>query len=243
MEGYDPLTVFGPGRAELYDADLRGDEDDTVAFLESIAHGGPALELAIGTGRIALPLAARGIRVDGIESSPAMIDVLRRKPGGDALQVTVGDMADVGVPGEYSLVFLVYNTLFNLLTQDDQVRCFRNVAEHLTDDGSFVVEAIVPSFLHRLDRGQQVDAEEVGVHEAWLDVGRHDPVAQRLDEVHVRVTEEGILLQPIVARYAWPSELDLMAQLAGLRLHGRWGGWKQEQFDAGSERHVSVYGR
>lgn len=243
MEGYDPLTIFGPERAEIYDQDLRGDETETVAFLERLAAGGPALELAIGNGRVALPLAARGIRVDGIESSQAMVDVLRRKPGGDRIDVTIGDMAHVRAPGTYPLVFLIYNTIFNLLTQEDQVRCFQNAAAHLTEEGSFVVEAIVPSFLHRLRDDQYVDAEEIGVDQVWFDVGRHDPVAQRLDESHVRITAEGILLQPIVARYAWPSELDLMARLAGLRLQHRWGGWEDEPFDGRSVRHVSVYGR
>ena len=243
MEGFDPLTIFGPERAGLYDAALRGDEDATVAFLERLARGGPALELAIGTGRIALPLAARGIRVDGIESSPAMVERLRSKPGGDAISVTVGDMADVGVSGEYPLVFLVYNTLFNLLTQDDQVRCFQNVAAHLTGEGSFVVEAFVPAFLHRLSNDQYVEAEAVELEEVWLDVGRHDPVTQTLEESHVRLSAGGIVLQPIVARYAWPAELDLMARMAGLRLKERWGGWSGDPFTAQSRSHVSVYGR
>ncbi|MDQ3956905.1 MAG: class I SAM-dependent methyltransferase [Actinomycetota bacterium] len=243
MEGYDPLTIFGPERAARYDETLRGDETETVTFLEQMADGGPALELAVGTGRIALPLAARGIRVDGIESSPAMIERLRAKPGGDAIPVTVGDMAGVPVSGSYPLVFLVYNTIFNLLTQEDQVRCFENVAAHLTDEGSFVVEAIVPSFLYRLRDDQYVDAEAIGVDEVWLDVGRHDPAAQRLDESHIRITQEGILLQPIVARYVWPSELDLMARIAGLRLKERWANWKREPFDSKSTAHVSVYGR
>lgn len=243
MDDYDPLTIFGAERAALYDEDLRGDEAETVSFLERLARGGPALELAIGTGRIALPLAARGIRVDGIESSPAMIERLRSKPGGAELDVTAGDMADVPVAEQYGLVFLVYNTLFNLLTQEDQVRCFANVASHLTADGLFVVEAIVPAFLHRLSHDQYVDAEAVGVDEVWLDVGRHDPVTQTLEESHVRLTSAGNLLQPIVTRYAWPSELDLMARLAGLRLKERWGGWSGEAFDGSSDRHVSVYGR
>jgi hypothetical protein len=243
MEGYDPLTIFGPQRAAMYDDTPRGDEEATVAFLERLAGPGPVLELAIGTGRIALPLAARGIRVDGVESSPAMIEKLRSKPGGAGLDVTAGDMADVPVEGAYPLVYLVYNTLFNLLTQEDQVRCFENVTAHLVEGGAFVVEAFVPSFLHRLRGDQYVDAEAVELDEVWLDVGRHDPVAQRLDESHVRLTEKGILLQPIVTRYAWPSELDLMARIAGLQLRERWGGWEREPFDGRSTSHVSVYAR
>ena len=243
MEGYEPITSFGEDAAEIYDASPRGDEAATVAFLEQLAGGGPALELAIGTGRIALPLAARGIRVDGIDLSPAMVAKLRAKPGGDQISVTMGDFADVPVPGTYRLVFVVFNTLFNLLTQDDQVRCFENVAAHLTDDGSFVVEAFVPAYLSRLRNDQYVDAEAIGVDEVRLDVGRHDPVTQRLDESHVSLSRDGVRLYPIVTRYAWPSELDLMARIAGLRLTERWGGWNREPFTSTSASHVSVYGR
>ncbi|HEX2295033.1 MAG TPA: class I SAM-dependent methyltransferase [Actinomycetota bacterium] len=242
MEGYDPLTVFGRARAASYDETLRGDEDATVDLLAELARGGPALELAIGTGRIALPLAARGVRVDGIESSQAMVDRLRAKAGGSDLDVTVGDMSRARLPGRYPLVFLVYNTLFNLLTQDDQVRCFENAAVHLDDGGAFVVEAIVPSQFHRLRGNQYVDAEAIELDEVWLDVGRHDPVAQRLDESHVRLSAEGVVVQPIVTRYAWPSEMDLMARIAGLRLRERWGGWAREPFTSASTSHVSVYG-
>lgn len=243
MEGFDPLTSFGEDTAAIYDDDPRGDEAATVAFLARLARGGPVLELAVGTGRIALPLAATGITVDGIDISPAMVAKLRAKPGGDQISVTMGDFADVPVPGTYRLVFVVFNTLFNLLTQEDQVRCFQNVAAHLTEDGLFVVEAFVPSYLHRLRDDQYVDAEAIGVGEVRLDVGRHDPVTQMLDESHVSLSPEGVRLSPIVCRYAWPSELDLMARLAGLRLQDRWSGWNGEPFSAGSARHVSVYAR
>jgi cyclopropane fatty-acyl-phospholipid synthase-like methyltransferase len=244
MEDYEPVMSFGQDTADIYDASQRGDEAAAAAFLERLAGAGPALELAIGTGRIALPLAARGIRVDGIDLSPAMVARLRAKPGGDQISVTMGDFADVPVPGTYRLVFVVFNTLFNLLTQDDQVRCFENVAAHLDEDGSFVVEAFVPSYLYRLRDDQYVDAENIGVTEVWFDAGRHDPVAQRLDETHVRLTrEEGVRLYPVVTRYAWPSELDLMAHIAGLRLKERWAGWNGEPFNSASKTHVSVYGR
>jgi SAM-dependent methyltransferase len=233
---------FEEDAAEIYDDVPRGDEQATVAFLSELAGGGPALELAIGTGRIALPLAARGVHVDGIDISPAMVAKLREKPGGEQLSVTMGDFADVAVPGTYPLIYVVFNTLFNLLTQDEQVRCFENVAAHLTDEGAFVVEAFVPSFLTRLRDDQYVDAESVGVDEVWFDVGRHDPVTQRLDETHVRLTDGDVRLFPIVTRYAWPSELDLMARIAGLRLRDRWAGWNREPFEAASRRHVSVYG-
>jgi SAM-dependent methyltransferase len=241
MENYEPAMSFGEEAAADYEDRPRGDEDEAVAFLVGLAGEGPALELAIGTGRIALPLAARGIRVDGIDISPHMVAKLRDKPGGDRLSVTMGDFADVPVEGSYPLVYLVYNTLHNLLTQDDQVRCFENVAAHLTEDGSFVVEAGVPNVLHALRGDQYVDAESIEVDEVWLDMGRHDPVTQRHDETHVRLTRDGVRLFPIVQRYTWPSELDLMARIAGLRLKERWDGWNREPFTA-TGNVVSVYG-
>jgi SAM-dependent methyltransferase len=243
VDGYDPMTSFGAETAARYDDEPRGDEEAAAAFLERHARGGPALELAIGTGRVALPLAARGVRVDGIDLSEPMVERLRAKPGGADLAVTIGDFADVPVDGAYPLVFLVYNTIFNLLTQDDQVRCFANVARHLADGGVFVVEAMTPGYLYGLRDHQYVDAEAVRVDEARLDLGRFDPVTQLLEETHVRLTRDGIRLAPIVTRYAWPSELDLMARLAGLRLRERWGGWSGEPFDGRSVRHVSVWGR
>jgi len=170
MEGYEPITSFGEESAEVYDQYSKGsDPAATVAFLKDLARGGPALELAIGTGRIAVPLAAQGVQVDGIDLSTAMVAKLRAKPGGDRLAVTIGDFADVPVPGTYPLIFIVFNTLFNLLTQDDQVRCFENVAAHLAEDGVFVVEAFVPSYLLRLRDDQYVDAEAIGVDEVrWM---------------------------------------------------------------------------
>lgn len=244
MEGYQPVTSFGEDTAEIYDAtSQRGDEEATVAFLERIAGGGRVLELAIGTGRIALPLAARGVDIDGIDIAPAMVAKLRAKPGGEQISVTMGNFADVAVAGSYRLIYVVFNTLFNLLTQDEQVRCFENVATHLTEDGAFVVEAMVPDYLYRLRNDQYVDAEAIEIGAVRLDVGRHDPVKQTLDETHVHLSRDGVRLYPIVCRYAWPSELDLMARIAGLRLHDRWSGWNGEPFTSTSTRHVSVYGR
>ena len=242
MDDYEPGMSFEEDTAEIYDDEPRGDESEAVSFLEGLAGQGPALELAIGTGRIALPLAARGIRVDGIDISPAMVAKLRAKPGGDRISVTMGDFAQVPVSGEYRLIYVVFNTLHNLLSQDEQVRCLENVADHLTDDGSFVVEAMVPNSLYRLRDDQYVDAESIGIDEVWFDVGRHDPAAQRLEETHVRLTNEGVRLFPIVQRYTWPSELDLMARIAGLRLKERWDGWNREPFTS-TNNVVSVYGR
>lgn len=221
----------------------RTDRAAAVAFLEKLADGGPALELAIGTGWIALPLADRGLRVDGIDFSPAMIARLRAKPGGDKISVTIGDFADMPVPGAYRLIYVVANTLFNLLMQDDQVRCFENVAAHLTDGGVFLIEAFRPDFLYRLRDDQYVDAEAIEVGEVRLDVARHDPEKQLLEESHVSLSREGVRVNPIVTRYAWPSELDLMARIAGLRLKERWAGWDRSPVSSTSRNLVSVYGR
>jgi SAM-dependent methyltransferase len=244
MESFDPAMAFGEDVTESYDdLNQRGDEVDTVALLAALAHGGRALELAIGTGRIAVPLAARGIRVDGVDISPAMVAKLRAKAGADQISVVMGDFAEVPVPGTYQLIFVVFNTLFNLLTQDAQVRCFENVAAHLTSDGSFVVEAFVPAYFYRLRDNQYVDVEAVAVDQVRLDVARHDPVMQLLEESHVSLSSGGVRVNPIVTRYAWPSELDLMARIAGLRLKDRWAGWNRQPFTSTSTKHVSVYGR
>ncbi|MGI9253304.1 MAG: class I SAM-dependent DNA methyltransferase [Thermomicrobiales bacterium] len=242
IEGYRPVLSFGEDSAATYDRSPRGDEAETVEFLAGLTGDGRALELAIGTGRIALPLAARGVPVDGIELSEPMVRQLRGKPGGAEIAVTMGDFAEVGVEGSYRLIYLVYNTFFNLLTQDDQVRCFQNVSRHLDESGVFAIEAFTPGWLMRLRDAQYVDAEKIELGSVTLDVGRHDPVNQMLDESHVVLGPGGVQVFPIVCRYCWPSELDLMARLAGLRLHHRWGGWMGEPFTGESKRHISVYG-
>ena len=256
----DFKTQIRTGRAPVWTdevanlVDVRGEESLgdrgsglehlTVDFLEASARGGPALELAVGAGRIALPLAARGIRVDGIDNSPAMVAKLREKPGGDEVSVTIGDFADVGVDGEYPLIYLVANTLGNLLTQENQIRCFENVAAHLTDNGVFVVEAGTPAWLHSLQDHQYVQAEALDVGLVALDTARHDPVNQTLEEVHVVLTRDRVRLYPIVTRYVWPSEMDLMARLAGLQLKERWGGWAREPLTSDPRSDcISVYGR
>ncbi|HEX8769398.1 MAG TPA: class I SAM-dependent methyltransferase [Acidimicrobiales bacterium] len=244
MDGYD-VSSYGERIAEIYDDlhEARLDVDATVACLADLAAGGPALELAIGTGRVALPLAATGVTVAGIDISPAMVAKLRAKAGGNDIEVMIGDFADVAVGDTaYRLVYLVFNTLFALLTQKRQVQCFENVARHLTDDGVFVVEAFVPD-LGRFRHHQNVTAAEVGLAGARLDVSRHDPARQRIDSSHLVFSDGSVRLYPIAIRYAWPSELDLMAQLAGLRLLDRWSGWRREPFGPDSGGHVSVYGR
>jgi len=242
MDGFDPAASFGPAVAAGYDDHhMRGDEDDAVAFLADIARGRAALEFAVGTGRIALPLAARGIRVDGIELSAAMVERLRNKPGGTDLQVMLGDMSVVTTGRQYGLVYLVFNTIFNLLTADDQVRCFENAARHLADDGSFVVETAVPTAWVTPERRDYVHAERVRADEVVLDVARYDPVTQLLEENHVRLAAVGITMSPIVCRLITPGEMDLMARIAGLQLTHRFGNWRREPFTADSRAHVSVY--
>lgn len=243
MKGYAPHMSFDEDVAGMYRDVRRGDETVAVALLEALAGPGPALELGIGAGRIALPLAARGIQVDGIDISPEMVAQLRALPGGDKLHVVLGSFADLPVSENYRLIFVVWNTFFNLLTQEEQIRCFENVAKHLTEDGCFVIEAYVPAFLYRLRNHQYVDAEAVSVDEVRLDVLRHDMATQMIEESHVTLSRAGVHLNPVVQRYAWPSELDLMARIAGLQLKHRWGGWNRAPFHTDCEMHVSIYGR
>jgi hypothetical protein len=244
MSEYGPET-YGDRWASVYDEwvarySMTSDPDRVADRLAGLADGGAALELAVGSGRIALPLLARGVDVQGIDASQAMLARLRSKPDGERIRVALGDFADVAVDGKYRLIFVVFNTFFALLSQEQQVRCFGNVAEHLTDDGVFVIEAFVPD-IARFDRGQRVGAIAIETDSMHLEASKHDRVAQRVDSLHAVVEDGAVRTFPVRIRYAWPSELDLMAQLAGLRLRERWGGWDQEQFTASSDVHVSVY--
>ena len=244
MNKYKPEMSFADNVAEGYDNDsIRGDEEATVAFLERFAQGGRALELAIGTGRIALPLATKGIRVDGIDFSPSMIAKLRAKPGGNKLFISMGNFADVAVSDKYDLIYIVFNTLFNLLTQDEQIRCFENVSAHLTESGVFIVEGGVPTEFCRLRNNQYVDLENIEVDKVHLDTARYNPVTQLLEETHITISNQGAQLFPIVTRYIWPAELDLMARIAGLQLKERWANWNRELMTASSNNCISVYGR
>ncbi len=243
MEEYDEAT-YGDRIAEIYDElyDDFFDKDEVIDVLARLAGAGPALELAIGTGRIALPLAARGTEVHGIDSSEAMVAKLRSKPGGGAIPVTMGDFADVHVERAYPLVYLVFNTLFALPTQEDQVRCFANVAGRLTPGGAFVVEAFFPD-VARFDRGQRVHASRVQSDRVLLEASVHDPVEQTVLTQQMILTQQGTALYPVALRYAWPSEMDLMAKLAGMELRERYGSWNRDHFTSESKSHISVYGR
>ena len=241
MEEYDK-TTYGDRIADVYD-DMYEDlfeVDEVVEVLAGLASGGRALELAIGTGRIALPLAERGVEVHGIDASEAMVAKLRSKPGGAALPVTIGDFADVAVDDTFKLVYLVFNTLFALETQEEQVRCFANVARVLEPGGMFLVEAFFPD-VARFDRGQRVHATRVQVDKVTLDVSVHDPVAQTVLTQHVVLAQDKTRLYPVSLRYVWPTEMDLMARLAGLRLRSRWGGWKGQPVNPQTQKVVSIY--
>ncbi len=242
MEDFRPST-YGDRIAAMYDDWYAHLEVDAVVDrLAEMAGRGPALELGIGTGRIALPLSERLIEVHGIDASEAMLAGLRRKPGADRINVTVGDFAEVDVDGKYRLIYVVFNTIFALVTQEDQIRCFHNVAERLTDDGVFVFDAFVPD-LGRFDRNGRVGIEAHEPDAIRLEASLHDPVNQSVMSRHILLSEKGVTLYPLKIRYAWPSELDLMARLAGLQLRERWGGWHGERFSASSTMHVSVYER
>ena len=240
MSGFDDPAFFGERWADVYDGGRELDPVPAVDFLAPMAGGGRALELAIGTGRVGLPLAARGVEVEGIEASEAMVARLRAKPGGERLPVVIGDMADVEVEGPFRLVYLVYNTLFNLVTAERQADCFRNVARALDPDGAFVIECFVPD-PGKFDRGQRVEALSVTEDAATIEVFRHDAVAQRFNTQKITFTAEGIRMLPVALRYSWPSELDLMARNAGLRLAERYADWDHRPFTAASPSHISVY--
>ena len=241
MKDYD-LADYGERIADVYDDWLQAiDPADAVDALERLAGEGPVLELGIGTGRIALPLAERGLEVHGVDASEAMLARLREKPGGEHIPTTIGDLADVAVEGRYSLVFVAANTFFGVLTQDDQVRCFENVEAHLLMGGAFAIEAFVPDPA-RFDPGR-VAVRGVELDSVRIEASRHNRVSQTIDGQAIELREQSARFFPFRIRYAWPSELDLMARLGGLRLRERWGGWSGEPFTAASKQHVSVYER
>lgn len=239
MNSYGADT-YGERIAPIYDQRYPDVAAGQVELLAGLAGTGPVLELGIGTGRLALPLAARGVRVHGIDASPAMVDRLRAKPRGDEVTVTIADFADFDLAERFSLVFVAFNTLFALTSQQAQVACFRAVARHVLPGGRFLVEAFVPD-LGRFDRGQRVHLQQVELDRVELDCAVHDPVAQRVTNQHLTLGPGGIQCYPVELRYAWPGELDLMAALAGLEPEDRWGSWDHRPFDSGSSTHISVW--
>jgi SAM-dependent methyltransferase len=237
-DGYfdEPIAArYDESSAEMFEP---GVVDPAVDLLEELAAGGRALELGIGTGRIALPLAARGVPVHGIELSKAMAAKLREKPGSEAIGVTIGDFASTTVDGKFSLAYLVYNTISNLTTQEEQVACFRNVAAHLDPGGCFLIEVGIPQ-LQRLPPGEtfrpfHFSDEHVGIDE-------FDLATQRSWSHHFTLVDGKYERISMPFRSTWPSELDLMAQLAGMTLRDRWSGWQREPFTSESRKHVSVW--
>jgi SAM-dependent methyltransferase len=213
--------------------------DPTVDLLFQLAAGGPALEFAVGTGRVALPLSERGIVVRGIELSPPMADQLRAKPGSDAVDVTVGDMTDTRVAGTFALVYLVWNAIMTVTTQEDQVAVFRNAAAHLEPGGYFVVEVVVPQ-LRQVPRGEvgrvfTLQPDHVGME-------TFDDLVGQISWSHHWLEDEGRMVYHAAPyRYVWPSELDLMARIAGLGLRDRWEGWNRAPFTSTSTHQVAVF--
>jgi len=225
---------FDPGRRA---------PDAAVEFLSGLAGDGPVLELGIGTGRIALPLSARGLAVTGIDASTAMLDKLRAKPGSTTIDLVIGDFADVAVPAEsFTLVFVAFNTFFALSSQAAQVRCFSGVAAALRPGGIFVIEAFVPDPT-RFDRGQRVQVDAINAIGTQLSASVHDPLTQTIRTRQLLFGPEGPRTFPADLRYAWPSELDLMARLAGLELIQRWSDWHRQPFTSASGNHISAWQR
>jgi len=239
---------FGESVAAGYDAGTSREYDAaeiarTVDFLAALANDGDALEFAIGTGRIAVPLAARGVHVSGIELSRAMAARLAGKPSGRSIPVTIGDMATTRVAGEFALAYLVFNTINNITTQEAQVACFENAAAHLRPGGRFVIEVGVPQ-LRRLPPGQDTVpfyVEPDGDHGGAVGFDRYDVVTQSFTSNHVTVAGGNGRFWSVPFRYVWPSELDLMARIAGLQLEARWSDWSRAPFTADSDKHVSVW--
>jgi SAM-dependent methyltransferase len=233
--GEEVASSYDAGTASMFEPAV---VQPAVDLLAELAGDGDALELGIGTGRLALPLSERGVRVAGIDSSQAMIARLRAKPGGGAIDVALGDFSTTRVDGSFSVVYLVFNTIFNLVTQEAQVACFENAAAHLRGGGRFVIETGVPD-LQLLPLGQTIVPFPADPEGVSFDV--YDVVTQRFSSQHFTFSRDGVIAHPFEFRYAWPAELDLMARIAGLRLEGRFAGWRREPFTALSRSHVSIY--
>ena len=226
---------YDESQADMFDAAV---VEPAIEVLADLAGSGRALEFGIGTGRLALPLAERGVPVHGIDLSEAMVDRLRSKPGGEDIGVTIGNFATTKVEGHFTVVYLVFNTIMNLTSQHEQTACFKNGAEHLERGGVFVIETVVPE-LRRLPPGESVLAFEVTETKWGFD--EYDVATQGLSSHHFELVDGEVHRVSIPFRYVWPSELDLMAQLAGLSLRERWGDWTRGPFTSDSPKHVSIW--
>jgi SAM-dependent methyltransferase len=239
----EPRDLFAGNVAAHYDDRVDPMVDGSpigaaVDILAELAGAGRALELAIGTGRVALPLAARGVPVSGIELSPAMVERLRAKPGGRDIEVAIGDMTATRVEGRFSLVYVVFNTIENLTTQDAQAACFRNAAAHLGPGGTFLIEVVVPD-LRRLPPGERHVVFDLGAEHWGID--EYDVATQGLVSHHLETVDGRLERSSTPFRYVWAAELDLMAELAGLRLRDRWSTWAREPFTNESRQHISIW--
>ena len=244
MDQFD-IKAFGELNAENYDVEHDpGTTDECVALIAQLAATDRVLELAIGTGRIAIPLSNLGFLVDGLDASPAMLAKLEEKISGkqnaQIIETTVADMANFNLLRTYDFAYLVFNTLLNLTSQAAQVACFRSVAQHLNSEDRFQVEAIV-SDIAVFNGHQYLRTDEVSFNDVRIEAATHDPVTQLIECQRIRISAEGASVKPFVYRYAWPSEIDLMANLAGLTLVERWGDWQRSPFTAESHMHISVY--
>ena len=239
MKNYGPAT-FGELNAADYDRlHDPGTTDDAVAFLKELASG-KVLELAIGTGRIALPLARGGLDVYGIDASPDMLAKLKEKCGNEDIPTRIANMADFNLADTFDFAYLVFNTICNLTTQEQQASCFASVSRHLNPGGAFLVETTLPD-LEGFTNNQRTRTRHVGFDSAALEAATHDRSTQRIDYQIIRYTAEGTRLTPLPTRYIWPSEMDLMARLAGMELEERWGFWDKRPFDKNSTMHISLY--
>jgi SAM-dependent methyltransferase len=242
MAKLDDPGLFGRQWAASYDTPGNPDPGPAVEFLAGLAADGPVLELAIGSGRVALPLAGRGIPVEGIEASPEMVDLLRAKQGGEAIPVVIGDMADVTVTGgPYPLVYLVFNTLFNLTGEGRQEDCFGNVARVLAPGGAFVIEAFVPDPADFDRDEQQVQVRSVTEQAVTVRMHQYDRAAQTFIRQTITFTDGGVQLKPFGMHYRWPEQIDELATAAGLHLEARYATWQRAPFTPTSTDHISVY--
>ena len=242
MVTYDEST-YGERIAEVYDnfqETMRTDAPAAVEFLAPLAKGRRVLELGIGTGRIALPLAERGIKMYGVDASLAMVEKLRGKPGGADIPVEIGNFANLKIGGRFSLIYVVFSTFFGILSQEEQVRCFTRVAKRLTPDGVFVIEAFMPD-LTRYDHGQRTWTTLISDERTIMLVAKLDAASQRVHSQLVAIEDSGVHRYPAELRFAYPPELDLMARIAGMHLRERWGGWDRRPFTSESANHISVY--
>jgi SAM-dependent methyltransferase len=239
MSNYSAST-FGELIADQYDSFFSYIDPNLIDRLYELSGNGKVFELGIGTGRIALPLLERGIEIHGIDASPAMLEKLKQKDKNGEIPVQIGNFAEFERDEKYDLIFVVFNTIFGLLTQQEQISCFKCVSKALKPNGKFLIEAFVPD-LARFDGGQTIRTSNVSTDQVRLECSQHDIASQTVISQLITIDDQGIKLYPVNIRYAWPSELDLMAELAGLKLYERWGAWDKQAFTSSSAFHISIY--